>query len=133
MTEEYVYAWDEEKMITEVETFHIHLQDQTRLFEEGLSRAKDKAIILFGIDEDCHSSKVSEWERSDSSMRVRFVDMAMTGDMMGWNYSMHFEAWCIKCVDEDEDEEMGPYPDLPPEAKASMERLIEKCKKDKDD
>lgn len=92
------------KIIAE-EELHVHLQGSHRPLERGLEQAHERAIMRFGIDEDGHSDRVPEWERSCCSINIEFVRMIMSGGMGGWSTTMIFKAWCERVYDEDDEEE----------------------------
>ncbi len=89
-----------ERIISEVKSVVVRLSSPERLYETAMIQASWQANHEFGIDDCGHSTKVEEWERSDSSIKLKLKDMSASGSMGGWSYTISFDAWCEKCDEE---------------------------------
>lgn len=49
-------------------------------FDRACDSAYYQAVFHFGINEDGHSTKLSKWERSDSSICVKFISYQRVGN-----------------------------------------------------
>lgn len=88
------------RRLTDKKSIYVSLTSPQRLLEEAARQAIRQAAFEFGIDENGHSSKVKEWERSCCSIEIEFVGVQMSGGMGGWQYNVVFRAWCEKHSDD---------------------------------
>lgn len=84
-------------------TIHIHLKNYLRPLERSIEQAYDKALYEFGLDDDCHSEKVPEWDRSSCHIEIEFEKLIVTGSYVGGDTIVVFKARCHKTEDEDEE------------------------------
>ena len=90
------------RIISEVEKIHVHLDSLERMNEKAFKKAIREAMFRFRIDEDGHSKKVEDWERSRCDVRVVLKETKASCGMCGWNFTIIFEAWCEKEGDDDD-------------------------------
>jgi hypothetical protein len=80
----------------------IRIQDNRADFDRACESANYQAVMLFGIDDCGHSSKVEGWERSNCSIKIEFKKYTQYGNMVGWSHVYLFEAWVEQHIEEDE-------------------------------
>jgi hypothetical protein len=73
-------------------------------FDRACEEAYDRAIMLIEIDEDGHSRKIKEWERSSCHISVSFDGYERTGGMGGHTHSYTFLVQAVESEDEDEED-----------------------------
>lgn len=62
-------------------------------FDKACERAYDRAISIFGVNEDGHFENVPKAHRSDCSLVVEFVRYRHIGGMGGHEFLYEFAAW----------------------------------------
>jgi hypothetical protein len=68
-------------------------------FDEACNSARRQALMLLEISDDGHCHKFPEFKRSESSIKVGFIGLEMTGGMTGWSHYYHFQTWVEKQKD----------------------------------
>ena len=79
-----------------IETEEIFVELREVNFDIACMRAYRKAILTFGINEDGHSQKIKDFERSTDSIEVKFKSYTCTN---GQNHGYLFQASVIRFDD----------------------------------
>lgn len=87
--------------ISKVEKIVVQLPDASRIIERAIDQARRLALITFGIDENCHSDEVADWERSSCSIRIEFEKTTTCVGYLGASHIVEFKAWCEKSDEEE--------------------------------
>lgn len=85
-------------IISEVKQIQVWVDGPERLIEKAYVLAIPKACDEFGINEDNHSLKLKNWERRNSSLKIKLNTVEATGNVF-WDFCVTFDIWCEK--DED--------------------------------
>lgn len=79
----------------------IHVTRRESGFDRACEEAYSRALSLFAIDEDGHA-KDKRFDRSTSSLVVKFRDYRVNGSMGGISNTYVFDAWMENYGDEDD-------------------------------
>lgn len=84
-----------------IEPKPIFVQRQDANFDRACDHANGMALVIFGIDEDGHSTKYPEYERSRDSIHVLFKSYKCMLGMTGADHIYTYMTWVERGDDED--------------------------------
>lgn len=85
--------------LTEFKAIYVSRQESN--FDRACDSAYQQALVFFEIDKDGHCGKVENYERSNSSVHIRFKSYETSGGMSGIAHNYVFEAWVQQYDDEE--------------------------------
>lgn len=80
--------------ITTNELMTVYISDSTRPLERAVEKLKELCILSYGIDEDGHSTKVKDWERSRCSIESELVKTSFIVSSNVFRFT--FKVWIDK-------------------------------------
>ena len=69
-------------------------------FDKACDSARERALVMLGMDEDGYAEDVEGWNRSTDFIEIVFVSLSIMGDMCGGGYIYSFV--CRACRNEEE-------------------------------
>lgn len=80
--------------ITTNELMTVYISDSTRPLERAVEKLNELCISFYGIDEDGHSAKVKDWERSRCSIESELVKISFVVSSNVFRFT--FKVWIDK-------------------------------------